>query len=397
MTPRDQEAVILAPVVQIQLSFLRCHSSPCHPGLRFAAPTQADASTESVSSSPARVGRLDSVDKRETPGVRKWEESQNSGSESKPVPRDRYQHCTFCSSCEIFRTDLHAVAKCEACPRILCRKCASQKGEEVPCVRNAEDTAFPADKCLCQSKDSEFPKPRKGKDPKAHLLKHLRRHDLSLMFREPVDVEDNPGYLDVVLREQMMDLGTLMIRTVKHKKYQSSRGQKLFRDDIKKIWINCWSYAGYGDHSTGEVAGIVRCTIILEVMVQKYYTSCMEEEQELVGDKESWQAASDRRKKEEFARCARFSGGFSGEEVPFAPEEFKDGVDEETDVEDESSRIGAAVGHKRKFIEDDDDFLSDAETVVELATRSSEDCLDRNMCALAAIGESFHPSGMKSN
>lgn len=345
--------------------------------------------------SGARVGKTDAVNEREAPYVTKWEESESSGSESKPVQRNRYQHCTFCSSCEAFRTDLQAVAKCEACPRILCRECAGRKGENVPRTRNAEDVVFPAKKCLCQSNDSEFPKPRKGKDPKAHLLKHLRRHDLSRMFREPVDVEENPDYTSVVPREKRMDLGMVRTRMVQHKEYQSSRGQKRFRADIKKIWTNCWAYAGYSEHSTGEVAGIVRCTIILEAMTQKFYTSYMKD-QELVGDKESWQVESDRRKEEEFARCAR-PNVFSGEAVPFAAVEFEDEFEEETDVEDENSRLSATVGRKRKYIKDDtdDDDLSDADTIAEPATRSSDDGLNHNMCALAAIGERFHSSSSK--
>lgn len=347
---------------------------------------------ESVSASAARAGRMDPVNERQAPYVKKLEETESSGSESKPEGRNRLEHCTFCSSCEAFRTDEEAVAKCEACPRILCRKCAGRKGENVPRARDAEDTVFPASKCRCQSKDSEFPKPRKGKDPKAHLLKHLRRHDLSRMFREPVVLEENPGYRCAIPIEQRMDLGMVTTRLVKNKEYQSSRGRKRFRADLKKIWTNCWRFAGYSELSTGEVPGIVRCTIILEAMTQKYYTSYMED-QELVGDKGSWQVEPDRCREKEFARCAR-PDVFSDEAVPFAAAEFEDDFAEETDVEDENSRLSATVGHKRKYIKDDadEDDLSDAETVAELVTRSSDDGLNRNMCALAAIGERLHSS-----
>lgn len=350
---------------------------------------------DSVSAATARVDRPDAVDEREAPDANTWEEN-SSGCESEPVRRDRYRHCTFCSSCEEVRTDRQAVAKCEACPRILCRKCSGIKGVKVPRGRTAEDIVFPSHKCLCQSKDSEFPKPRKGKDPKAHLLKHLRRHDLSRMFREPVEVEDNPGYLSVVPHEKMMDLGTVRKRMVDHKEYQSSRGQKRFRADIRKIWTNCWDYAGYNEHSMDEVAGIVRCTVILEAMTHKFYTSYMDE-QELGGDKESSQAESNRRKEEGFARCVRPGVGCSNEVVPFAAVDLEDGFEAETDSEDENSRIGSTVGHKRKIFKDDDDggYSCDAETVVESATRSSGDALNQNLCELAAIGERLHASSSR--
>lgn len=349
-------------------------------GFRFAALMPGDESNGSASNSSARVGGLDAV-KPESPDPKRREESQkNSGSEHNELAcRHVYQHCTFCSLCKGFRTIGWAAAKCEACPRILCRKCAGQMGEKVSRAWNAEDAVFPAAKCLCQSKDSEFPRPPAGKDPKAHLLKHLRRHDLSLMFREPVDVEDAQGYLSVVPRDNMMDLSTVKTRMKKRKEYQSPRGQIRFRADLNKIWANCRTYARYIENpADGEVAGIVRCTHILEAMTHRFYTSYMNEDHdELV---ETWQAEIDRHKDERFARCKQSSGAFSDEvdQGPSAAAEFEfDFGREFADVDNEFCRTSTTVvGQKRKFgmkdNDDDDhdhnDFTPDCETVVESTT-----------------------------
>lgn len=295
------------------------------------------------------------------------EKSDASSVDSEPLHRvsfcrgwDRYQHCTFCSLCRAFRTEPQAIAKCEACPRILCRKCAARKGEEVPRSAFAADVALPAEKCRCQSDDAEFPEPREGKDPQAHLLKYLFRHDLSQMFREAVNVEDNPGYLGVVPREDMMDLRTVETKLKKNKQYRSPRGQMLFRADLQKIWVNCWKYAAYRPDRDDISAGIVRCTLILQAMVEKFYFDHMGQLE--VATHDSWRAGSDSRERERLGRCTRPapkpqlwpSGTFCDALDPL------DGSDEETDtdLDEENSRIGATVGHKRRFVfanDDDDD------------------------------------------
>lgn len=254
-----------------------------------------------------------------------------------PLHRDRYQHCTFCSVCKAFSSSHpNAVAKCDQCPRILCHKCAGDNGEEVPLAPSADDTIFPACKCPCQSDDSEFPQPRKGKDPQIHLVRHLGRHALSRMFREPVDVEENRRYISTVTREKSMDLSTIKEK-LKQKQYpSSSRGQELFRADLKKIWVNCSKYAcrveGGLQRSKDEVAGIVRCANILEAMIQKFYDD-REKTQELVGDGESCQPKSGGRREGQFARITRPSSGCSDESASWAAAKSEGESDEETDLE----------------------------------------------------------------
>ncbi|CAM9449235.1 unnamed protein product [Scytosiphon promiscuus] len=357
-------------------------------------------------------GPRDSTEQRKTT---KRGKGDTSSVDSEHLPRDdsgrgwdRYQHCTFCSLCQAFRTEPHAVAKCEACPRIVCRKCAKGKGEEVPRGLFADDVAFPADKCRCQSEDAEFPKPREGKDAQAHLLKHLARHDLSRMFREPVDVEDNPGYLGVIPREDMMDLQTIEIKLKKNKQYRSPRGQMLFRADLQKIWSNCWKYAAYRPDRNDTPAGIVRCTLILQAMIEKFYVDHMQRRETTT--QESWPAGSHLRERQRSARCTRPapnpqlwpSGTFAGLLDPV------DDSEEETDadLEEDNSRIGATVGHKRRFvIDDDDDDTDDGIGSVSGSGKSSkaaaanggsfpdatlsarEKNLNQNLCVLASIGK----------
>lgn len=319
---------------------------------------RANDSTASVSNSTTRVSQPNCVDKGEPRSVKRRGDIQKkntsvSDNDGGPDLRNIYQHCTFCSLCGMFRRSRRAVAKCEACPRILCGTCAGRKGEMVTRARNVQDAVFPADKCLCRSNDSEFPKPPAGVDPKAHLLKHLRRHDLSRMFRGPVDVEDAPGYLGVVPREDMMDLGTLERRMVNRKDYQSSRGQKRFRANIKKIWANCRTYAGYSESSTeDEIPGIVRCSFILEAMTQRFYASYMREENdELVGVMGSRLANFDRRKDNRFANPIP-SRGVRSHDVLFGATEPNDvSVKETSDMDNEDCRIrGTVVGRKRKSV-----------------------------------------------
>ncbi|CAM9871149.1 unnamed protein product [Ectocarpus sp. 6 AP-2014] len=342
------------------------HTSPaCDVGAHYkhqlfsASPTNPTTSTSIVRDSTSNsTGVSEPVAQRDAPDVETGEKSDtfstSEAEDTRPNPRDRYRHCTFCSVCEKPRTEPKAVAKCEACPRILCRKCAGREGETVPKAKYADDVVLPSHKCLCQTKDSEFPEPKKGKDPQAHLLKHLLRHDLSVMFRQPVDVETNPGYLGVVTREDMMDLGTMKRRLFKKKQYQSPRGQQKFRADLEKIWVNCWKYAGYKPGSSDDRAGIVMCTLILETMIERYYADYMEQ-QELVVDEGSWQGRRERRKREQFARIAHtplnpalWPNGTCADQL-----DPVDGSDEETDSDDENMRIGDSTCHKRKFGSDD--------------------------------------------
>ncbi|CAM9539770.1 unnamed protein product, partial [Ectocarpus fasciculatus] len=378
------------------------------------APTDPTTSTSFVSDSTNTSADLsDPVAQRDAPDVETRENSESfsisKAEATRPPPRDRYQHCTFCSVCRKDRTDSKAVAKCEACPRILCRKCARREGETVLKSKYADDVVLPLRKCRCQTKDLEFPKPKKGKDPQAHLLKHLLWHDLSVMFREPVNVEENPGYLGVVPREEMMDLGTMEKRLNKGQ-YHTPRGQKKFRTDLEKIWVNCWKFAGYKPGSSDDRAGIVTCTLILEAMIERFYADYMERQEELAVDDGSWQADWERRKREQFARIAYTPlnpacGSCADQLDPV------DGTDEETDSDDENMRIGDSICHKRKFGSDSSKGQAALNTTAHASTSAplvdgagsstggrvacNVEGLDQNMCALAAIGKTLGDSSSK--
>ncbi len=279
----------------------------------------------------------------------------------------------------------------------MCRKCARQKHEKVPDGVNEADILYSADKCLCRVRDVEFPKPRG--DPQVHLLKHLMRHDLSTLFRVPVNVEENPGYLNVVPREGMMDLGTMKTKMRVCKQYQSKRGKLMFRADLKRMWMNCWKFAGHTPESPKhEAAGIVRCTLILEDMIQRFYEAYMPQD-ELVVDQGSWQADQVRRHEEKFAKCTKIGSLLGDEhEPPLAAAECEDDSDEDTDYDEENVRLGATVNHKRKVVEDDEDDIVEAPfkrkpCVPGAASFSSEPGLNRNLCVLASLGETMKRRG----
>lgn len=363
----------------------------------FAALTQDNCNTRSVSDSTDTIAPPDSVDDSEAREV----DTRGGGDDydsSQSTGRDRLSHNTFCSSCKSFRTEQQALAKCVACPRMLCRTCAGRKGEEVPLGVNADDIMFGPDKCFCQKRDSEFTKPPGGKDPQAHLLKQLQKHDLAYMFLEPVNVEENPDYLAYISRDDMIDLGTMSTKMNKRKQYQSSRGKLMFRGDLKRMWENCWKFAGHTPESSRkEAAGIVRCTIILEAMVDKFYEAYMEKK-ELVTDQESWLAEQERRHNQKFVMCANpSSGGMQDESEPrVAAAEFEDDSDHDVDLDEEDRRIGAIVRRKRKFVlSDSDDDCDDGEPCITTESKSADQAgLDPTICTLASIGEHLkHSSG----
>ena len=364
------------------------------------APTYASGNQPSTKDSTNRITTSESTNEEDTPCANwRGERDDCTSLKREPAGLGVHSHCTFCSRCREFRTDQAAVAKCEACPRILCRTCARRKHVDVPRGTHSDDIFFPVDKCQCQVRDVEFPKPRPGKDLQAQLLKYILRHDLSLLFRKEVNVEEVPGYLSAVPRDEMMDLGTMKTKMNDRKQYQSPRGKLMFRADLKRIWMNCWNFAGHTPETPmHEAAGIVRCTLILEAMIQKYYEAYLPQ-QELVVDKRSWQADQLRRREEKFAKCAN-NGSLVGEEPepPVAAAELEDGSDEEPDCDEETRRLGATVRHKRKFIEDDDeDDLMEAPLkrkppIPDVANVPSKPGLIQNLCVLASLGESMKRS-----
>lgn len=342
------------------------------------------------------IAHPDSVDDRETHAVdRRWEGDDIEFKQATDLRMDRRSHNTFCSSCKSFRTDQEALAKCAACPRMLCRTCAGRKGEKVPRGVNADDIVLSPDKCLCQKRDSEFPKPPGNVDPHAHLLKQLKKHDLAHMFLEPVNVEENTDYLSYISRDDMIDLGTMTTNMTKRKQYQSSRGKVMFRRDLMRMWENCWTFAGHTPECPAEkTAGIVRCTLILEAMVRKFYNAYMEEIQ-LVTDEESWLAERERRHHEKFDMCARPGGGMQDElEPPVAAAKYEDDSEDNMDLDEENRRIGATVVRKRKFVFRDDDDCDDDKPVSKAS--ALKEGLDGNICALAAIGQQLKHSSSKT-
>lgn len=283
---------------------------------------------------------------------------------AKRVSRDRYRHVTYCSLCFEPRTDLQAVALCELCPRILCRGCAAGLGVKIPAAPDARDTTLPADTCLCLTWDSNFPKPPEGTSADAHLLQQLFAHDLSLQFREQVDIAENPGYLGVITRNEMMDLGTVNEKMV-NKQYQTTRGQRMFRRDVKQVWFNCRKFAGYKPEDEAPVAGIVACTLILEAMVDKFYRSYIPETA-LTFDEDSWLNTEEHTKQHQTQTLEgplkRLQARVDDVEYPVAAAECEDS-DEETVSESGSESEGvaetvgtrssvAAARLKRKFCDE---------------------------------------------
>lgn len=346
--------------------------------------------------------------------------------------RDSYLHVTYCSWCNVRRDESQAVALCAQCPRMCCSDCLLGFGEKVP---RAGCVLLPAGKCLCLRWDSQFPKPPDDIQPEDHLLQQLVAHDLSLLFREEVDSSENPGYIGVITREEMMDLSTMENKMSKIQ-YRTTRGRRMFRKDLKQIWLNCWKYAGFAPGSDAPVPGIVSCTLILEAMVDKFYKSYIEEPS-LAADEDSWQFLDERNKQQEFTRMVhgmppRLEQGQSRVDAvePFVvAAETCDDPGEETETDDEAEmgdidrRRGDVQGgcddtrgHKRKLPDEvtvaagvQDSFGDDVrsqpthdakggdggekETGIasrvneEVLSRRASDRLSKSLCYMADVGE----------
>lgn len=312
-----------------------------------------------------------------------------------PAPAlDRYLYVTFCSVCREPRVEGQAVALCELCPRMFCGVCAASLGKTVDPTPGASDVLLPGDSCVCRQRDSEFPKPPTGVRPEAHLLEHLTAHNLSLQFREPVDIKDNPGYLGVITRSEMMDLGT-MKENLRRKRYETARGQRQFRLDVKQIWLNCWKFAGCPREATdAPLPGIVSCALILERMVGKFCDAHMQGEEELFD-----YTAENRIRRERFDLTAQ-NPPTASEESEEEPE-FED-FDEETESEPEPGTVDelpptdALPGRKRKASPDSPptggmEISSDTNqghgcgsSPPKKAQRPAE-----SLCSLAGIGENL--------
>lgn len=253
--------------------------------------------------------------------------------------RISYLHVTYCSWCCKGREESQAVALCALCPRVCCRGCLRGLSEKVP---RAGHVVLPADKCLCLRWDSNFPQPPKGIEPEAHLLQQLVAHDLSRLFQEEVNPSENPGYIGVITREEMMDLSA-MNKKMQKIQYQTTRGRRMFRKDLKQIWLNCWKYAGFAPESDAPVPGIVSCTLILEAMVDKFYKSYIQQPS-LAMDEDSWQCLDERNKQRQFTemvhgmppRIEQDQSGVGAAEPHVAAAEACHYSGEETETDDEA-------------------------------------------------------------
>ena len=205
---------------------------------------------------------------------------------------ERFTHVTYCCWCINQSLQSNAVALCGRCPRVMCSRCASGWGLEVPTGQRSRDILLPYQYCRCTRQDSHFPKPHQDSQLEAYLLEHVIKHDLSLQFRKPVDLRANPNYLSVITHDKMMDLSTMALKMEK-RHYMTVRGQRLFQRDLQQVWINCWKYAGYDPNSDAPVPGIVCCTLILVKMVNNFYESHMQIPT-LTFDHECWLAVKER-------------------------------------------------------------------------------------------------------
>lgn len=213
---------------------------------------------------------------------------------------DSIGHLNACANCEALAGKDEIVVLCRQCPRIFCvycaRSCAIQivrplatvRARSSSCGRDLETNKCPS--CLRRT-DDEFPAPVAGVVPTAHLLQEIFKHDLSRLFREPVDIEEYPDYLRKVGREHMMDLQTMM-QNLTGGKYATRRGRGKYKEHLNRIWHNCRYYADCDELGSPlydtVVPGIVRCALILEGMVGRFYAQYMPNEQGILLPYSTW-------------------------------------------------------------------------------------------------------------
>ncbi|CAM9708227.1 unnamed protein product [Scytosiphon promiscuus] len=216
----------------------------------------------------------------------------------------RSSHLMDCVSCQDALPDSESIARCDGCPRSFCahclERCLRERGVDVEGM-DPENRALldgklgdffvaQCQECL-RDKDRQFSPPPEGTAPMDHLLGELLRHDLSLCFREPVDIAKHPDYVESIGRNAMMDLGT-MARKLKERRYPRRRGPGQFLEDLNRIWRNCRRYAGCDElgkpHFGNTVPGIVRCAVILEALTLKYCAAHMSDNE----GSASWQEST---------------------------------------------------------------------------------------------------------
>ncbi|CAM9914948.1 unnamed protein product [Ectocarpus sp. 12 AP-2014] len=228
---------------------------------------------------------------------------------------DRSSHLMDCASCQHSLPEGDPIGRCERCPRSFCSQCLKRGlveqdvelealGQDCRSLLNGKQGDFSIDRCpeCCSGKDNEFAPPPPGDAPMDHLLNELLRHDLSLCFREPVDIVKHPDYVESIGRNAMMDLGT-MLSKLQGKRYPRRRGPGQFQEDLNRIWRNCRRFAGCDElgrpHYGNTVPGIVRCALTLEAMSDKFISSYMSDNQETAAWQEStWDFHRQRQERE---------------------------------------------------------------------------------------------------
>eukprot|EP00752_Nemacystus_decipiens_P017725 g15893.t1 len=224
--------------------------------------------------------------------------------EGREGAEDRSSHLMYCALCQDPFPEDESIGRCEACPRSFCAQCLGhglhEEGVDVEGLAQDARTMLDGGKgdffveqcphCI-RGADDNFSAPSPGAAPMAHLLDELMRHDLSICFREPVDTNKHPDYVEAIGRDAMMDLGT-MLDKLKRKRYPRRRGPGQFLEDLNRIWRNCRRYAGcdeLGQPRYGTtVPGIVRCALILEAMAMRFCAAYMSDNNAT----EAWQEST---------------------------------------------------------------------------------------------------------
>lgn len=221
--------------------------------------------------------------------------------EGRDGAEDRSSHLVHCALCQDPLPEDEPIARCEVCPRSFCTQClehglheqgADLEGLDQDCraMLDGGKGDFFIEQCpqCIRGCDDKFAAPSPGAVPMEHLLDEVLRHDLSICFREPVDTNKHPDYVEAIGRDAMMDLGT-MLDKLKRKRYPRRRGPGQFLEDLSRIWRNCRKYAGCDElgqpHYGTTVPGIVRCALILEAMSIKSCAAYMPDNQET----QAWQ------------------------------------------------------------------------------------------------------------
>ncbi|CAM9783771.1 unnamed protein product, partial [Ectocarpus fasciculatus] len=215
--------------------------------------------------------------------------------EGREGAEDRSSHLLDCAICQNSLPEGDSIGRCERCPRSFCSQCLERGlveqgvelealGQDCRSLLNGKQGDFSIARCpeCCRGKDNEFAPPPPGGAPMDYLLNELLRHDLSLCFREPVDIAKHPDYVESIGRTAMMDLGT-MLSKLQGKRYPRRRGPGQFMEDLNRIWRNCRRFAGCDElgrpHYGKTVPGIVRCALTLEAMSDKFFSSYMSDNQ----------------------------------------------------------------------------------------------------------------------